>query len=329
MGKWNDLFQASKSANADRAVPFGGAMYPGSEEYFTIISRLVKGGFFVVPDLDTLADIPMGLLEKDMEVVVSAHNSLPRQKYYLASVPPQRISSISGYVLSDYWQPVIGAGNTQPGDDGDNGWTPVFGIENDGERCVLKVVNYIGGTGTKPTIDPAQSFVGPSGLTTKSNAVDIRGPKGLKGDAGPQSGFGLWEFGFLNSKAATQVIAPQANIVLWETNDINTGTTSKSFLVSGGFKCRHDTGTFDGIFILRLQKKIGGGDWEDMANCVCRPYIAGEDDGQAFLLEGSHGGVSPNTTVKFRVIYSLTTGGVSYRNQGYLRVFGFPFMQTF
>jgi hypothetical protein len=70
------------------------------------------------------------------------------------------------------------------GASGDEGWSPVFSIDNDGERRVLRVIDWVGGSGTKPTVG---QYVGATGLTgTIANAVDIRGPQGVKGDQGIQ-----------------------------------------------------------------------------------------------------------------------------------------------
>lgn len=68
------------------------------------------------------------------------------------------------------------------GDQGDKGWAPIFSVVIDGTRRVLQVADWVGGAGTKPA---AGDYVGPTGLTSVlANAVDIRGPQGLKGDTG-------------------------------------------------------------------------------------------------------------------------------------------------
>ena len=78
-----------------------------------------------------------------------------------------------------------GADSTVPGDagdDGNDGWSPVFSVVSDGERRVLQVSDWVGGTGTKPTID---QYVGISGLVDNiADGVDIRGHRGLQGIAG-------------------------------------------------------------------------------------------------------------------------------------------------
>ena len=69
-----------------------------------------------------------------------------------------------------------------PGEDADDGWSPVFSVLADGERRVLQVSDWVGGTGTKPTTG---QYVGTSGLVDDiENGVDIRGPRGLQGFPG-------------------------------------------------------------------------------------------------------------------------------------------------
>lgn len=68
------------------------------------------------------------------------------------------------------------------GKDGSNGWTPVLGKAVDGQRRVEIVVDWIGGSGTKP---PIGQFVGPTGYTSDiSVATDMRGAPGATGVSG-------------------------------------------------------------------------------------------------------------------------------------------------
>lgn len=65
------------------------------------------------------------------------------------------------------------------GADGNDGWSPVFSVENDSARRVLRVVDWVGGEGTKPATG---KYVGATGLETLiANGVDIRGPQGAAG----------------------------------------------------------------------------------------------------------------------------------------------------
>lgn len=64
----------------------------------------------------------------------------------------------------------------QPGADGLDGWSPLLSAVPDGERVILEVVDWIGGTGPKPE---SQWFLGAAGPTQ-----DRRAATNIKGDAG-------------------------------------------------------------------------------------------------------------------------------------------------
>jgi hypothetical protein len=75
------------------------------------------------------------------------------------------------------------------GDDGDDGWTPRFAVVSDGARRVLEVVDWFGGTGTKPD---AGMYVGATGYVALiGDAIDIRGAAGLDGADGLDGAAGL------------------------------------------------------------------------------------------------------------------------------------------
>lgn len=95
-------------------------------------------------------------------------------------VPPPVTARI---VHPSIWWPggVVGSG-------GSAGWSPVVAVEANGLRRVLRVVDWTGGSGTKPSM----GYVGPSGLVaTAAEATDIRGAmgadgaQGVPGEAGP------------------------------------------------------------------------------------------------------------------------------------------------
>lgn len=71
----------------------------------------------------------------------------------------------------------------ETGDAGANGWSPVFAAASDGARRVLRVVDWTGGTGTKPATG---KYVGASGLVDAiEDGVDVRGPEGASGGDAP------------------------------------------------------------------------------------------------------------------------------------------------
>lgn len=61
---------------------------------------------------------------------------------------------------------------------GTRGWAPSFAVVTDTTRRVLRLVAWVGGTGTVPT-NNINDYLGASGFTSVlANAVDIRGPSG-------------------------------------------------------------------------------------------------------------------------------------------------------
>lgn len=76
------------------------------------------------------------------------------------------------------------------GTDGDDGWSPVFAVVTDGERRVLQVSDWTGGTGTKPTTG---QYVGSTGLVALiEDGIDIRGAAGAGGGGGGDGWTYVW-----------------------------------------------------------------------------------------------------------------------------------------
>ena len=66
--------------------------------------------------------------------------------------------------------------------DGEDGWSPKFAIKSDGERRVLQVVDWFGGSGIKPVTG---KYIGLNSFVDAiADGVDIRGPKGQDGQDG-------------------------------------------------------------------------------------------------------------------------------------------------
>ena len=62
---------------------------------------------------------------------------------------------------------------------GPRGWTPVVAVVTDGARSVLRITDWTGGEGSKPTVT---GFIGATGIVaTAALAVDIRGSIGATG----------------------------------------------------------------------------------------------------------------------------------------------------
>ena len=77
---------------------------------------------------------------------------------------------------SDWTVTLSGAAGPQ----GDEGWSPVLAVVNDGARRVFEVTDWVGGQGQKP----GTGYVGATGLVQdKANAIDVRGEVGQTGPA--------------------------------------------------------------------------------------------------------------------------------------------------
>ena len=75
---------------------------------------------------------------------------------------------------------LIGSGGGGSG--GNNGWSPMIGIAEDGERSVLRLYDWAGGTGAKPVIT---GYLGNIGIVDDiAEAVNIRGLRGADGERG-------------------------------------------------------------------------------------------------------------------------------------------------
>lgn len=67
------------------------------------------------------------------------------------------------------------------GTNGTNGWSPRLAVVSSGERRVLQITFWTGGTGTPPPT----GYIGATGIVDNiANAVDIRGSQGLQGIKG-------------------------------------------------------------------------------------------------------------------------------------------------
>ena len=79
------------------------------------------------------------------------------------------------------WLESLKGANGANGAAGTNGWTPILAVVPDGDRRVIAVTSWTGGTGVAPNT----GYYGASGIVPNiNNAVDIRGIQGVQGLAG-------------------------------------------------------------------------------------------------------------------------------------------------
>lgn len=101
---------------------------------------------------------------------------------------------------------------------GPQGWSPSLSIVADSERRVVRVTDWIGGEGTKPTIT---GYLGATGIVSNiANAVDVRGstgpagPKGDTGDTGPKG-----DTGDVGPKGDTGDVGPANTLTIGTVSD--------------------------------------------------------------------------------------------------------------
>jgi hypothetical protein len=88
---------------------------------------------------------------------------------------------------------------------GNAGWSPILSLISDGNRRVLQVSGWVGGSGLPPDIG---GYIGASGLVSLiANAIDIRGSEGKSAyQVAIDNGFTGTEQDWLNSLENTQWI---------------------------------------------------------------------------------------------------------------------------
>lgn len=84
---------------------------------------------------------------------------------------------------------IIQVQTSSVGAQGQKGWSPVLQLVSSSGKSLLRVVDYVGGAGSKPTI-PTDNYIGASGLTNLAGAIDIRGAAGANGSNGANGATG-------------------------------------------------------------------------------------------------------------------------------------------
>lgn len=341
MGAFNDFFQANKALiGEDSLVPYGGTIIPTSDGFPVILAQFVRGGTFVVPTLEVLADIPYFILQKDMEVIVSEHERpgdviYPRTKLSLFIMPEEglRVSEIPGYVITDYWIVVSESGGDDPGPQGEKGWAPVISNESDGvDRVVQRVIDFIGGQGTKPSIIPASSYIGASGFTTKSTATNIKGTKGADAlNARPEAYFSS---GTKRTTPPATTFNVTAGVFKYTGESLlveNTFSGARRFLIQGEVPFSNDSGSDSWVVMLMMRTNP---DWLPNPDLSGGQVVVDENYSRSdFVNAAAHPSlhkiyvrfvVSINAGGKlyFRLASTQTNGGASKYENGFLEAIG-------
>lgn len=123
-----------------------------------------------------------------------------------------------------YWDVVAAKGDTgADGTDGDAGWTPEFAVVSDGNRRVLQIADWTGGTGTKPGTG---LYVGATGLEADvANGLDIRGATGTGTDAESIHGVAIDD----TAPTTGQILVYNGTEIEWQDNDAETAADLYQF----------------------------------------------------------------------------------------------------
>lgn len=149
-----------------------------------------------------------------------------------------------------------------PGTPGTNGWTALLATEvrsSDG-RVVHKVIDWFGGTGTKPAANTTTSYIGAAGLGTIDNATPINGLPGSTANFRP---------GYVNSagsqtaNAASSLQAVTGEVTMQILIVTNNFSEARSFMIYGMARFLEDDGTE--VVTVTLRRKDGAftGTWPE------------------------------------------------------------------
>lgn len=191
-------------------------------------------------------------------------------------------------------------GNT--GAAGTNGWTPVLSIVSDGERRVQQVVDWTGGSGTKPTTG---QYVGASGLTaTLASAVDIRGAAGA-GGAGTAGNLtqasGTANLGLTTTEA--QVLSAT----------ITPSSTTAKIVVMATIDATKDTGTTVRTVTARIRRGTANTDTQvGVDSIVSSQGVASSLFGPNVIVASDVPGVTTAVTYTLRALASAALNANRY-----------------
>lgn len=165
-----------------------GTLYPSAIPPITSLELLADTAFMVITASGDLRKINRTEMYTNMAALGLKGNK--GDKGDIGNRGPAGPQGVKGDAGPIGPQGPAGQNGTQgpAGANGANGWVAITAIESRGNDQVIKVVDWTGGGGTKPTVG---IYVSPTGFTSDVNlAANIRGAKGDKGDAGTNGAVG-------------------------------------------------------------------------------------------------------------------------------------------
>ena len=159
------------------------------------------------------------------------------------------------------------------GEQGEKGWAPSLAVVSDGERRVHRLVNWIGGEGTKP--GNIGDYLASSGFTSNiASATDIRGSEGPTGPTGADGGTSRW--------SKRNVVSPTDITFL---NDIDKGSTGSMDITATVTIVVRDPGGSGYVITLHISNTpIGGANPSGSSQQIWSAKVKGElEDGDEYL----------------------------------------------
>jgi hypothetical protein len=158
----------------------------------TLVARQVDTAVARLPRPKDGASVDPAEVSRLVNLKVAAAVSLiprPKDGHNGKDADPKAIEQAARDAVARLPKPKDGKTVHSMGDKGDagaNGWTPILALEKSGQKELLTVIDWIGGTGAKP----------PTGYVTreatlsdsKGDAVNLRGTKGKDGEDGSSGG---------------------------------------------------------------------------------------------------------------------------------------------
>lgn len=212
---------------------------------------------------------------------------------------------------------ITGDTSTTPGPAGNHGWTPVIAVVPRGAtEAVLQIVDWQGGTGTKPAAGGTMSYIGTAGLTTLAAAVNIRGPQGDSALVRPQyytesgshiDAVVLPAFGFSTAEEMRKLVVT------------NSWSQARFFRIEAFMAFRED---FDyEIIDFELQEKIqGSSTWFLKARTRIRVDVDFEPPSQFGTTQTLQftASIGAGQTYEYRINAYVRRGVGALRNGGYM-----------
>jgi hypothetical protein len=139
-----------------------------NNEAYEVISYLNKKA--------ELSSIPFQFFDSNCLV----ENVILAGGYFLGPEGPQGPQGIQG----EQGEPGDDGAPGEDGVDGEDGWSPNYALVEDGDRLVVKITGWSGGTGTPPDSDV---YIGENGLVVDiADAVNMKGNPGEQGEQGEE-----------------------------------------------------------------------------------------------------------------------------------------------